>query len=337
MRLYLFIISFILVSLTADARAQVSQELGSVPEAWQLTLDVIKNKAQILLIENNGKQMTYRKLIDESQKLQQSIRDQRARNEQLAQFIKDRHGRTDQQIRIEELTAAVRSKRDQAKVNDRQLFDLQRKKADLDSKIQRLKYTISDIELHQQAQQQKSEATSAKPGIKPADQLSQLRAQMEEQSRQEVLLENQLSALKVGGKTQNLNADAIDGENKLLEARLDLLRLQKLRHAKRSADTELSQANARLYDHLKRRKDQLEANIYAYESRMEELRHSSLLAMSWPMRKKQLVHMLVQLDSRNNQMRSGIKSLREDIDVLRDQVARLERRLDFAQGRDSKQ
>ena len=51
------------------------------------------------------------------------------------------------------------------------------------------------------------------------------------------------------------------------------------------------------------------------------------------MKKKKLVHEMVQTDARNNQMRDKIKVLREDIDILRDQVARLERRVDFAQGK----
>ena len=40
----------------------------------------------------------------------------------------------------------------------------------------------------------------------------------------------------------------------------------------------MAQANARKYDQLKKRKDQLETNINAYESRMDELRESSLMA-----------------------------------------------------------
>jgi uncharacterized small protein (DUF1192 family) len=45
-----------------------------------------------------------------------------------------------------------------------------------------------------------------------------------------------------------------------------------------------------------------------------------------------LVHTLVLTDARNNQMRSKIKVLQEDIGILRDEVARLERRMDFVKG-----
>ncbi len=50
-----------------------------------------------------------------------------------------------------------------------------------------------------------------------------------------------------------------------------------------------------------------------------------------------MIHEMVQTDARNNQMRDKIKVLREDIDVLRDQVAKLERRVNFVQGKDTKQ
>ena len=63
--------------------------------------------------------------------------------------------------------------------------------------------------------------------------------------------------------------DAIESENKQLEARLDLLRLRKLQKVKRSSDTIQAQINGRKYDQLKKSKDELEANINAYELRLE--------------------------------------------------------------------
>ena len=87
------------------------KESSSVPEQWQLTLDVIKSKAQTLVIENNGLQVEYRQLIEQLQKLQQSINDQQNKNEQMGRFLKERHGRTDQQVRIEELAQIIKTKR----------------------------------------------------------------------------------------------------------------------------------------------------------------------------------------------------------------------------------
>ena len=86
-----------------------------MPEQWQLTLDVIKSKAQTLKIENNGLQVEYRQLIGEVQKLRQSIYNQQNKNEQMERFIKERHGRTDQQVRIEELTQIIKTKKQEAR------------------------------------------------------------------------------------------------------------------------------------------------------------------------------------------------------------------------------
>ena len=53
-----FVIIFIIILLflwwAFDVRAQVLTECPSMPEQWQLTLDVIKSKAQTLMVENNG-------------------------------------------------------------------------------------------------------------------------------------------------------------------------------------------------------------------------------------------------------------------------------------------
>lgn len=148
---------------------------------------------------------------------------------------------------------------------------------------------------------------TVQPGV---DDLAEWRQQLEDENIQEVLLENELKGLKAGDKTQNLNEDA---------------------------SQQLAHDNARRYDQLKRRKDQLEADISVYESRMDELRATSLNALPWALKRKKLIHEMVQTDARNNKMRDKIKALREDIDVLKDQVARLERRVDFVQDKGTKQ
>ena len=211
--------------------------------------------------------------------------------------------------------------------------NLQAKQSSLDTQIQKLKYTISDLELHQQRQKQLASGVQNAVALQPDDQLGQLRKELEDENKREVLLENELGALKTGDKSQNLYANAVETENKQLEARLDVLRLQKLQHDKESSDKQLSQASARMYNHLIKRKEELESSIYAYELRMDQLRQSSLMSLSWPLKKKKLIHEMVQVDARNNQRRDKIKVLREDIALLKDQVAKLERKVDFARGK----
>ena len=334
---YIFILPFLCWAFGVRAQDQAPEQMP-VPEQWQLTLDGIKNKAQGLMVETNGLQVEYRQLKEQLQVLSQSIADQQYKNDQLNRFIKERHGQTDQQVRIGELTQIIKTKRPQANVLEGQLRNFERKQSGMDRKIQLLKYTISDIELHQQAEEQKTplvQKTVQPPAVD--SQLTQLRKELEDESRQEVILENELRDLKTGGQTQNLNEDAIEAENKQLEAHLDVLRIQNLQREKESSDAIQAQANAGKYEELKKRKNQLEADINAYELRLDELKENSLMAISWPLKRKKLVHEMVQADARNNQMRDKIKVLREDIDVLKDQVAKLERRINFMKGQAIKQ
>ena len=337
MRFSKYIIILPLLWWGFDVRAQVAEEVSSVPEQWQLTLDVIKSKAQTLLIENNGLQDENRQLMAQEQKLQKSIDDQQSKNEHKSRLLKERHGRTDQQVRIEELTQGIKTKKQEALILNKQLEEWNKKKTDQDHKIQKLKNMISDIGLQQQTEKQKVQVSQNIEKPKGDDQLAQWRKRLEDENRQEALLENQLEAIKRGGESQHLNIDVIKDQNKQLEARLNFLQMERLRHLKKSSAEIQAQANARKYDQLKKHKDQLEADINAYESRLNELRESSLTELSWPVKRKKLIKEMVQADARNNKLRDKIKELKEDIDVLRDQVARLERRVDFAQGKGTRQ
>lgn len=110
MRLRLFITILPFLCWGFEAKAQVTEELSSMPEQWQVTLDDIKSKSQTLGVENDGLKAEYRQLLQEVQELQQSIDDQQAKNRQAEDFLRTRHGRTDQQLRIDELTQAIRTK-----------------------------------------------------------------------------------------------------------------------------------------------------------------------------------------------------------------------------------
>jgi len=239
----------------------------------------------------------------------------------LNRFIKERHGRTSQQMRIEELTEIIKIKKQKVKILEEQFENLQIKQSILERQIQTLNDTISNLEAHRPSSPQVD------------DQLTMLRKQLEDQLRQEVILKNETIALKNGGNGQNLNLNVVNAQNRQLQARLDALRLQELKIKNSSSDAQLAMANARMINKLKQRRDQLNASINAYETRMDQLRESSLVTVSWPVRKKRLIHEMVQKDARNNLMREKIKDLHEDINILKDQVAKLERRIDFIKGK----
>jgi len=260
------------------------------------------------------------------QTLRQALKDEQDKNEATRLFLNQRHGRTDQQVQLEALQQAVKIKRQQAKESQEQLENLKRKQADLDHKIQLQRLRLSDIPRHQLEQKQET-PTPAVPIID--GQLTDLRRQVEEENKQEAILEDQLSSLKSGGQAHNLNKDAMARQNRQLELRLKDLQEQKPKTSPQKAGDLVRQ---RKYDELKKRKDQLEAAISAYEKRMDQLKYSSGLTAPWANQRKKLIHAMVQKDARNNQLREKIKMLREDVDILKDQVARLERRVNFMQG-----
>jgi len=305
-----------------NAKAQEPQELSSMPEQWQLTLDVIKSKAQTLLVQNNGLHDQNQQLTSQLQQLQQAIKDQQFKNEQMAESIKERHGQSDQQLRIEQLDQIIDKKKQEARGFDVQLENLTRKQAKLGREIGRLENEI-------ERKTQKASNT-VQPSLD--DQLPPLQKQLESEMRQEVILENKLVALAKGDKTQSLNADAVEAQNKQLQSYLEALQSRKLQQDRVSPNPEASRANKIMFERLKNRKLELEADIQAFESRLDGLKETSLADLSWPLKRKNLIHTMVEMDSRNAQMRAEIKVLSEDIGVLNDQINRLERRVSFIQG-----
>ena len=146
MRLCPFIFILLFGGWCFDANAQLSDELSSMPEQWQLTLDGIKSKAQTLMVENNGLQVQYRELSDQVQKLQRSIDDQQNKNDQMDHLINERRGQTDQQVAIEGLTQVIKTKRQEVRIVDEQLEVLKRKQAQADRKVQRMKNTFEGVQ-----------------------------------------------------------------------------------------------------------------------------------------------------------------------------------------------
>lgn len=296
-----FVIAALFLLWGFDLYAEVPAGPVSMPEEWQLTLDVIKSKAQTLMVENNGLKGQYHQLSQEAQKLQRSLDAQQAQNEKTERLLEERHGRTDQQARLEQLTRTLKAKRQQARGLEEQLRLLSKRRQ------------------------------AGPKNVAPAtEQIEDLRKQLEDATKEEVLLENQLNGLKENGGAQNPDTDKINEENKALEARLDALRLKQLSLS--GTSDAAAKANQEAFTQLTERKSQLEEGISVYERRLDKLRESLMMSLSWPLTKKKLIHEVVQTDARNNQIRNKIKQLREDIEVLRDQVARLEHRLDFVRG-----
>lgn len=158
-----------------DAGAQQPQGLSaSAPDQWQMTLDTIQSRAQVLMGRNNQLQLENRQLADQVQKLQQSITLQQNKNDRMGQFLKQRRGRTDQQMRMDELAQGIQADKQQLRSLDDQLRDLKRQQAGLGTEVEQI----------------------TKTAPQDGDALAPWRKQLEDEDGREAVLENQLQSLK---------------------------------------------------------------------------------------------------------------------------------------------
>ncbi len=307
------------------AWAQVVEDEPSADnEQWQLTFDVIKQRSQQLLEQNNALTAQYASLNSQAQTLVQSVNEQQAKNTKAEQFLKARGGRTDQQAKIEELNSRIKAQKSEIAAHEQEWAKLKKTAADSNRKANLKRLKIAEAELHDNAQALQDQAAQkiALPPLAPADdELTLLRKQLEQEKANEVTLEQQIK-----GSKQH-KEDTGD-----LKARLEVLRRQKLDLEKQILTGPSQQSNKDRYYEMSHKKAELESRIWDFEGRINSLKNPAIFGLSWATQKKKIIHDIVQSDARNTQLREKINTLREDIALLRDQVGKLERRVNFNQG-----
>jgi phage shock protein A len=127
----------------------------------------------------------------------------------------------------------------------------------------------------------------------------------------------------------------VEEDNKKLAARLEELRVERAqKETIASTGRQATVFTKERYNKLRERKLTLESQISLAEAKAATLKRSMLASnQPWPEQKKTLIHEMVQADARNSQLREKVGGLREDIDILRDKIGKLERRLNFTQGK----
>ena len=324
------------------AYAQVTGEFAAVPAQWQLTLDVIKTKAQTLLVQNKELAAQHEDLQAQLAHTQDIINQQQAANASLRQLLKERNGRTDQQIALEQLKAQVKSIKNEAAGAQEKLSIWKKKLADLERKINLQKLKIAEVQLRQDqrdVQAKLGEALQAPSAInvEAAAQLDEVRKQLEEAKAQEAMLENQIAALK-DNKSALASHSGLDEENRVLGNRLESLRQQKVQREKAAMQAKSASAVYKdRYYQLKKHKALLEEQIRSYEVKASLMKKSIIDSnLPWPAQKKRMIHEMVQEDARNSQLREKITDIREDISILREGVTRMERRISAMEPKDNK-
>ncbi len=334
---------FLIVFFALPAHAQIAGEFAAAPAQWQLTLDVIKTKAQTLLVQNKELAAQHEDLQAQLAHTQEMINQQQSANADLRRMLKERNGRTDQQIALEQLKAQIKSIKNEVAGAEEKLGIWKKKLADVERKINLQKLKLSEFQLRQDQQEVQaklSEALQAPAAVneEAAAQLNEVRKQLEEAKSQEAFLENQIAGLKDNKVALASQHNVLDEENRTLSNHLEELRQQKIQREKAVAQAKgASAAYKDRYYQLKKHKALLEGQIRSYEVKAALLKKSIVDSnLPWPAQKKRIIHEMVQEDARNSQLREKITDIREDISILREGVTRMERRISAVEEKSNK-
>ena len=312
-----FCFCFGAVALAQDAQGQSPMDA----QQWQLTFDVIKTKVAALVEANNQLTGEYQSLLAQAQEAQKAIEEQSKKNEKIRQFLKERGDRSDQQVRIEELTGQVKNLGQQMADHQRQADSVKAQAMDWQRRIDLMNLKISNWELHQN--------TPVPDAVVPQAgdlELNALRKDLESQKEQEARLEAELAALVDRRNILGRDRDEIED----LKQKLEDLRRQKALLPQKSAGGSVDFGR---YQQMTTQKMGLESKIHTFEIRINALKDHQLLGLTWDSQKKKLIHDIVLADAKNSQMRQKINNVHEDIDLLRGQIASLEKLANFSRGK----
>lgn len=315
--------------ITSTSTDQVSPEPSPNTPEWQLTLDVIRAKSDTL-VDKNNKLVAHRDaMAARYTQLETSITELKANNDELRQFLKDRHGRSDEQIHLEEIASQVKFKEAQVKEIQKELTNLQDDVSSVQQKIQLKKLKMTALNLQNKEDISKANIQKAMEDrnlIENSEELTKLREAFEQERKNEDVLGKQLAQLKPNQPKEGVLAPVDDAQIELLEKNLQTLRQQKEDLQKRiSVDN--NQPGQKRYEKLMLKKRVLEETIHESEVQLNRLRDPHALSFLSNPRKKEVLRQMIEVDTRNGKLRQKMVSLREDLDLLREQVRRLERKL----------
>lgn len=321
-----FLIFFIFITLSS-AFAQTSL----TESQWRLSLDVIQAKAKQLVILNHELTSKNTGLKEAIGKISNSVTQLGEKNQKMKDFLRQRNGKTDQHIQLEEIAQNIKLRQVQLQAHQDDIDGLNKQLMDAQRKVNVKRLRIAEWEIRKKSQEveldyKKQIYASQVPS--PED-LNQLRKQLEKEKVNEAALEAKINEYSKSATTQHLDANALRHENSQLQARVETYQKEVIFRRKAAS----SPKNNDKYQAMLSRKHDLEEKIKAYEARIDMLKNPANFTLSWDKQKKTLIRSMVQADASNQQLKSKIENIKEDIAVLRDQVAKLERRINFGQGK----
>lgn len=347
MRLLLIIFSVLVLNLPklvlAQSHALVRE--GNIPSSvqavrshtaepapytaeWQLTLDVIKVKAGVLMDKNTRLTQEYEGMVEEYKRQQLAIRDIEMKNEQLRQELNQKKGRSQQQAKIDELLTQRKTKENDLR---RLQKDLAQAMSDVSARQKKLdlkRLKIEDLKIAQKKYQMQDSVKESlrKRALASNDkELEQLKEKVQFEQDQEELLKTQL--LELRQNPQQVISETVTPQqlNSMEEQKKQLL--AKKEGLQKQVNVDNSQIkNKRYLDLIKKKKD-LELKIKDFEEQLEQLKSPQAQGVVSTKENKVLVRQLAQIDARNAKVKQQIAGLNENVALLREQVTRLERKI----------
>ena len=307
---------------------EVVDQISRTP-SWQLTLDVIKTKAESLLKKNNQLTQEQEGLLKQEQDLKASIANLQEKNQELRDHLKERRGRSDEQMKIDELQDLITKKKNGLKQHQQEIERLNNQAQALEQKLslRKLKNSQDMLRIKEQDLQLKVENTVKEKEASSDDgELTELKDKLQREKEQEAFLEKQINDLRQMNSAASSSDEAKQGQLADLEKKVVFLRQQKESLQKRF-NNDNSQVNKGRYQKLLVKKMELEAKIKDSELRLNQLKEDTRQQTPEEKTNKQLLKVMIQMDTKNKQLRRKITNLNEDVHLLRAQVKRLERKV----------
>ncbi len=312
---------------------QISRESALNTPEWQLTIDVIKKKARGLMENDVLLKQEYDSLAEEYKIAQEGQREWELKNEALRQGLRQGHGRDEGQVSLNDLMSQVKSREKEVHILQNNFSEIKNENDSVDRVIGLKKLKISDIELYQKTQDielSAEEKSKQQDSLENNDELDDLNQKANHEKELEENLQRQLEEIKRGFQGSYIPEPVNEAEIKVLQEKLNLLRKQK-DDLQKQTNVDNNQPNNNRYLQLSVKKKDLQEKIKEFDEQLNYFKDPEALGVLNSKEKRQMVHQMSQEDKKNIQLRQKISNTKEDVSLLREQVNRLERKVNAAQ------
>jgi chromosome segregation ATPase len=276
-----------------------TDDLSAIEErrrAWQEKLSIIKGRAQYLIETNNQLLAQQEQLKRQLQQTQAEVQALKENNAARNQLVVSRSGKTDQQVMIEQLNQQLRQLQTEIKQIDKEIKQLRQQ-------VVRLRKTSADTP---GVSSQEQLPIAVVPSI---EEVASLRKNLETAKKQELQLEAKANQWRQQVDNPPVTIEEIDGLIDQLSSLDDQISVKMKELSPTAQEQQI-----------------LKVKIAVVERRIKSLKNPEDFSFEWEKQRKRLIKDMAAKDQFNQSLRQKIVNIREDIELLKDQIAVLERR-----------